>query len=446
MTVFSGQLYLNQTLWAVVGVFSILTFFAGVVILALMLRQKRKAGSIAALLSALLSCALFQGITSGLHAANAASIPAMGQAADSLDWLIVLVWLVLVSGEAILFISILTHRNRITPMSIKEATDSLPMGILCYAPNGKILLVNTMMEHFCKMLLGDSPSNGTTFSKKLYARTFLPGCQVIDEKNELVIRIPNGTAWTVAEEMIPYDGIEVHAFMVSDITDVYRKTVELRKIQEQTQAANVRLVKINQEIIALTAEQELLDAQVRIHDEMGSNLLSIKRFILHGGTEAEKAEIEQRVRENIGFLKEKADVEKDEYKLMIDTAKRLGVDVMISGALPQTEPLKKIISTGIHECFTNILRHAHGDRLDVRITEKEDRVVAVFTNNGEPPKEEIKERGGLVLLRSLTEQAGGRMTVCSTPELSITLELPKEANYAVSGVDRRRSDYFKTII
>ena len=421
---------MTQTLWAVVGVFSVLMFFFGVAFFVLMLRQKRKIGAMVTLIIVLLSYFLFQEAAFDLEAAKIAGIPDSLPTVLYSDWNVFLT-LVIAISETIVFVSILTHRKRITPMSIKEATDSLPMGILCCTPDGKILLVNTVMERFHELLTGDMLADGALFSDKLRTRTFHPACGVIYEKEELVIRVSDDSVWTVSEETIPYEGINASAYMVSDITDLYQKTIELRRIKEQTEAANAKLVKINQEILALTAEQELLAAKVKIHDELGSNLLSIKQFILHGGEEAEKAEIMQRIRENLEFLKDKSDVITDEYELMISTAKRLGVDVIISGILPQTEPLKNIIATGIHECFTNVLRHAHGNRLYVCIKENGERLTVKFTNNGEPPMEEISEKGGLVMLRSLTERAGGRMTVCSSPALSITLDLPQEVLYAI---------------
>lgn len=404
----------------------LIMFFFGIIILTLMLRQKRKVGAAGAFSVALLAYMLFQWRMMDFRFT----------ADESVSWQFACISLALLLLEIFLFIAILRGRHRITPMSIKEATDSLPMGIMCCAPNGKILLVNAMMEHICLLLTGELPANGATFSQKLHESVFLPGCEPHVGEAKPMIHLSDGTTWTIAEEDMTCDGVPVHAFMVSDISDIYQKTIELDKIREQMQWANERLTKINQEIIALTAEKELLDAKVKIHDEMGANLLAIKRFILHGGTEAERAEIAQRVRENIDFLREKPDEERDEYELMIDAAEKLGVHVVIVGTLPQAPGLKKILSTAIHECFTNILRHAHGDRLQVDISEHERSIVARFAGNGAPPKGQIVERGGLALLRTLTEQAGGRMTVCSERGVVITLELPKEGEYEVSGIDR----------
>ncbi len=421
------EAYSKSVLWSVTGIFSVFLFFVGVTIFALMIRQKRATGSVVALFTVFLSYGLFQYI--GFFLQETGYTQRAGRFAAALpDWLILSICMALTIVEMLLFCSIVSHRkNRITLMSIKEATDGLPMGILCYVPNGRILLVNPTMEQFCKMLTGELLTDGANFAEKLHTGKFLRGCQMIDVPEALVIQLSDDTVWTITEEIMPYESISIQAIMVSDITDAYRKTQELRQVQEKVLMLNAKLLKTNQEIVALTAEQELLAAKVKIHDELGQNLLSIKRLILNGcGTESERAEMIKRLHENIDFLKGEVDAVPDEYELMIGTAKRLGVDVVVSGTLPQTEPMKHVIATGIHECFTNTLRHAHGNMLNVCITENENLLTAIFTNNGEPPTGDIQEKGGLKLLRALTERAGGQMTVSAGPDLSIAIELPKE--------------------
>ena len=38
------------------------------------------------------------------------------------------------------------ERARITPMSVKEAVDSLPSGVCVYLPGGRVILINRAME------------------------------------------------------------------------------------------------------------------------------------------------------------------------------------------------------------------------------------------------------------------------------------------------------------
>ena len=70
-----------------------------------------------------------------------------------------------------------------------------------------------------------------------------------------------------------------------------------------------------------------------------------------------------------------------------------------------------------------ISRDAQGNRLMLVIAEKENHTDFVITNNGNPPKGEIAESGGLLSLRRSVEETGGTMTVQSQPVFSLTIKL-----------------------
>ena len=83
------------------------------------------------------------------------------------------------------------------------------------------------------------------------------------------------------------------------------------------------------------------------------------------------------------------------------------------------------------------LRLDGGDTLTMALKEDERVLHARLTNNGLQPEGPIREQGGLKSLRTLTEQAGGRMTVSVAPEFAVCLDLPKEEkDHAVSRSDR----------
>ncbi|NLD82897.1 MAG: hypothetical protein GX637_01915, partial [Clostridiales bacterium] len=122
--------------------------------------------------------------------------------------------------------------------------------------------------------------------------------------------------------------------------------------------------------------------------------------------------------------------------LMLETAEKLGVRILLSGELPATEPQKHVIATALHECITNTLRHARGDELRVSIEEKDGVIRAAFTSNGEQPAEKVQEKGGLSSLRILAQNAGGNMVLSASPVFSVILLLPKEVPHALQSADR----------
>ena len=427
--------YYDTVIGTALGVISVLLFFGAVVVVAFLVRQKRNRElylAVPMLVSTYICEQCFDLYLSG--AAYSETAVKIREMLLSVPTVVPLLYCIAMAVlEAMLLNNIHRHKyERITGMSIKEAMDGFPDGVLCYAPKGRVMLVNQAMKEFCRQMTGDELVNGDLFTQQMMSGQIRPGCRIVTVGDENVFVLPDETVWKINLQDIPFEDSEVRMLTASEITEEYRKTEELRTMQKGLAALGERLAKVNREIVDLTAEREMLNAKIRIHDEMGKNLLIVKHFILNGGTESEKAAIIGSLYQNVSFLmKDLPAAARDECELMIDTASRLGVTVFVTGTIPDCEPQRHILATAIHECFTNTLRHAHGNELYVNIGDDEDRLRVVLTNNGKKPAGEIEERGGLALLRDLTEREGGRMTILKNPSYAVVLELPKEEYYGI---------------
>lgn len=327
-------------------------------------------------------------------------------------------------------------KNQITPMSVREAVDSLPSGICCFLTDGRILMINTAMQDLCKAL-GRLPLSGKEIREGLFSGMLVSGYRVTALEDTVLIAAPDGTVWSLEKRNGSIDGKAVHSVIATDVTELYQKTVLLRRREEKLSELNERLTEYNREIVSLTAEKEKLRARVRLHDEFGEDLLTIRRCLERGGSEKDREDIRRRLRRNVSFLLT-GDVPaaEDEYVLLKKTAAQLGVKVTVQGSLPQAEPQKHAAATAIHECFTNTLRHAHGDELRISSEEQGDRYLICLTSNGEQPAGPIRETGGLKSLRELTEYIGGTMELSYSPVYTVTLILPKEVPNAYKCIDR----------
>lgn len=435
MSLFSRIPGVENPLLIALCILLLLEFFASVAVLALLCRQRRFRWLW--LVAPMIVFSYFVGQSLWMYRYGSVHAEWAGEVirvfATVPEWLLIGLSLAVALGGVLLMQSIYLYEKRhITTLSVKEAVDGLPSGILCYAPGARTLLVNQAMRDFCKSVTGEELISGEAFAKKLHDGALLPSCKTELVGSEQVFALSDDRAWKITEGEVPYGNARVRMLLAFEITEAYQKTRELKETQQRVAALGTRLMKVNREIVALTTEREILNAKVKLHDTLGSNLLSIKRFIRNGGTEREKAELIENLRHSITFMKsDEKKAERDEYELMIGTAKLLGLTVSVTGTLPDTEPQKHILATAIHECGTNTLRHARGDRLTIRVTEDETHIIAEFTNNGEQPEENIAERGGLLFLRALTEQAGGEMTLTSLPAFTLRLKLPKEVEDAL---------------
>lgn len=312
------------------------------------------------------------------------------------------------------------RKDNITPSSIREAIDNLPAGICCYEPTGQVMMKNNTMEYISRSCTGESLLNALAFRNAIASepeRTEGEAIRVLVDKR----------VFSVSDKPFSGNGSELRIMTATDITAQYEHTERLRAKQELVVRLNRELSEYGKQIVSSITAREVLNAKVKLHDELGANLLAVKRYILQGGTDEERTAIENILRKNLRYLKNETVVkEKDEYAVILDTAAKLDMKIRVIGSLTETEPFRHVIVTGIHECLTNTIRHAGGDELTVVLTTDADKVTATFTNNGRAPEQKITERGGLALLRALAGECGGTIRIQSEPRFELTIVLPKE--------------------
>ncbi len=348
-------------------------------------------------------------------------------------WVLILTILALGVLTVLLWRRMLRHwRSHITPMSVKEAVDDLPTGLCCYAPGGRIILQNRVMEELARTAAGETAVNGEDLRGILLEGTLAPDCKRDGTAEGPILVLPDGAARALSTQTLAWEGGALTALLASDVTESYQKTLALEEKQAQLYAINRKLAGYNREIVDLTIQAETLAARARLHDEIGTDLLVMKKLLRRGVDRDELRELRRRLRRSVSCLKEEDEPRAaDEFAVLLETARRLGVRVEIEGRVPEDKALSHVITIGLHECLTNLLRHAHGDVLRLRLTREGDRIRAEYSGNGDRPAGEIKETGGLRVLRSTTEGVGGAMTVTAVPDFRVILELPKEETDAL---------------
>lgn len=344
---------------------------------------------------------------------------------DSFGKMPVVFLVCLLSGIAGVEVVILNQNRKwgkenITPASIKEAIDNLPVGICCYEPNGQVMMKNNMMENICRTYTGEPLLNAVSFSRAVYANND-------SAEKEVMITLKDEKVFSISDHPFSEEEPMLRVMTATDITEQYKNTQRLKAQQDTVVKLNKELSDYGKQIVSAITAREVLNAKVKIHDELGANLLAIKHYILNGGTVEERIAIENILHKNLLYLKnETVTKEKDEYAVILDTAEKLDMKLKVTGELTEMQPQRHVIVTGIHECLTNTIRHAGGDELTVVLEEDAKMLIAKFMNNGKAPGKEINERGGLALLRALAEESGGTMQILSEPAFQLIIKLPKE--------------------
>ncbi len=307
--------------------------------------------------------------------------------------------------------------NNITNNSIKYAVERLPVGVCAYYGNGQIVLSNTFMDNIYKEICNENLYNG-----KLLEKHVLP-----DIKGKHIIHLNSGNTFQFSYSMVEDNNRKINIIMAEDISEKYLQKEILTVQKENAEEISLRLRQYNKDMVSIIAAKERLNAKVKIHDSLGITLLEIKNYLINGGNETTKKEILSSLKENIQFLRQESEpAATDEYTAIFDAAANLNLTININRELPSEDTVSHIVATAMHECLTNTVRHANGDTLNVIINEDENQYIINFTNNGNPPSDNILEKGGLASLRKLTEDNHGSMTISNKNGFQLTLSLPKE--------------------
>lgn len=204
--------------------------------------------------------------------------------------------------------------------------------------------------------------------------------------------------------------------------ELEEKNAKLRDVQYRMKAYQVRAAD-------MFMDQELLDARVAVHDGLGALLLQSRSYL--DGNMDDEEELLKSLKYTNGFLlseSESVPEERDHFKEGLRMAEGIGIKVVIEGEEALHKDIRNLVGQAIGECAANTVKHAGGDEIQVKIESLDKTFVIEITNNGEPPEEDIKETGGLLSLRHMTENLGGDMTIYSEPAFKIKIILRDDVN------------------
>ena len=365
-------------------------------------------------------------------------------------WIMVaLVIVVIFAAEVLCLVAVnRAGRDKLSPGSVKESLDALPDGVCFFSEDGRILLSNRRMQHISSDITGIGILNG----EKLW-RCIEEKSVKTDVSDGLVILTSDSKVWNVRRSEIEAEGNRINEIVALDVTEQYELRRELEERNERLNSVNERLRIFSRDMSRLTAEKELLDAKIKVHDDLGRSLLAFRAYLTAEPSKRDRSKLLPLWRYVISVMK-KETAPSEEWDAIEKTAESLHIQIEINGDLPDgladlpvSGEVRSAIMAAIRECLTNTARHARGDRLFVLIKcgaeqgadhastsgsssasgtapcdDAPHGIRIEITNNGRAPLVPIQEAGGLSNLRHMVERAGGIMTIESSPQFLLRLD------------------------
>lgn len=312
------------------------------------------------------------------------------------------------------------RKNELSPSSVKEATDKLPMGICFADPDGRIILCNDRMRRLSFALSGHELQIAEDLENALAKPD-----QFVTVKDNCYI-LPDNTVWQFRTQNITVDGDNRWQQMTAhNVTELYNGNIRQAEINKDLREVNRKLQKMYERMADDIKEKESLDLKIYIHDTIGRSLLTIRDIIGSGEDTDRKIEALQ---EAVSVLSSDRTAPHGTMEEVRQTAKALGVTVRTEGYLPSDSVAEELTVAAAKECVTNCVKHAGGSEVHIRIAERNELYDITITNNGTAPTEPIKEGSGLTSLRRRIEAAGGEMHTAYKPRFALLLTLPGKEN------------------
>ena len=420
--------YANEIAFCFTMIFYLLTAFLGVVCFAMSVYYKLKPQyvlpeAIVSAASVLLFCYLSDAVRIRYFGENPGDFP--GSPCFMPLWSVILIAGILFALVVFLLSLVVKKRlSSLTAMSVKEAIAELPVGLCFYDETGRILLRNEQVANDCKELTGEPLYDGNAFWTSVSGGEVSGDVTVTKSEGSVIIERADGRVTLCRQIVHDMDGKRVYELCGTDISREFALKKEIEQKNENLRRMNLRLRKYGEIVAEVTREKEVLGARIKVHGNLGSLILRTKKALTQG--EYDRTLLISEWKDILSLIFAPDD-EQDRFAEADKTAASVGVRIFYDGKRPKKgTQAEKIFAGAVFECVTNTARHADGTELYVTMTDNDAEYAVTLKNNGKQPEQEIKEGGGLSSLRRLVENAGGRMTVESLPEFSLTITVPKE--------------------
>ena len=314
------------------------------------------------------------------------------------------------------------NKRSVTPLAIKEAVDTLPVGLAFYEDSGLVRLSNIQINRLAATLSGHSLRNGNEFWDNLTKNDDWNVQNLAD--GTMLISLRDGVTYVLKRDTILSKGNRIWTLSAHDVTQEYMLNLELEQKKTMVSEFNHRLKELGSHITAMTIEKEILESKIRVHDGWAGCLMRARQYLEDKGT-VTADEVLSSWKNNL-FQHEASKKEENinsRYDEIFESAKVLGIKINISGHLPENERNAKIVLQAMTTCLSNTACHTDGSNLFIDIQESAEKFLIRFTDDGTAPVKEIKETGGLSNLRRSVERMGGIMTIEHDPRFALNIEL-----------------------
>ena len=313
-----------------------------------------------------------------------------------------------------------------TFLPLVESLDKLPEGIAWTTTDYQMLYMNDAMRSCLMKLsfatdLSDTADlwrklEWTALSHRERKDAVLPeGIRIHVDENETRLFVRDSTA---------IRRTACRRIYAIDVTEEERLNEKIEQINEELTVKNRELNASLAQLQEVVQNKALVDMQARVHDTIGQRLSILHRYLESNNSDPEKlkqvvsllhditAELDSRAQPN-------AQAELDSIK---NAFSLIGIDIVVSGSLPENSAVAAGYTRIIREASTNAVKHGHAKRISVDIRETPKERTLSISNDGVAASEGIRFGTGLPGMNETAKSFGGTLAVTSYNPFTIVVK------------------------
>lgn len=320
-------------------------------------------------------------------------------------------------------------RYGLSALSVKEALDLIPDGLLFANKKGRIILKNNTIES----ILGLCRINPLLSVHRIYAEMEAIGtaeyCKCVKVGDSLLLRLLNSGTYLVTLLPMQYKGRGYFQLFAADITEEDILTKELDDYALQLSDTQSAIMQALDNIEEIERTKEMLRLKSNIHDIIGQRLSIVHRFI----EDMEENHVSaDKLKELFCNLENDLHIAFDAVpSVTFDEIQKLfsivGVSVDMKGDLPSDSQPRNILLQIIREAATNAVRHGNARHIAVTAEWSDGVFNMSISNDGTTPDKEIVPGNGLKGMREKLSKLGGELSYTASAAFCLQIKIPESS-------------------
>ena len=313
--------------------------------------------------------------------------------------------------------------HNLSGYTIKNAIDSLHTGVIFAETEGYILLVNEQMQRLMLLLTGTMQRNYHEFYTLIESGYVREGFRREELEGRIVYLLPDATAWMFTSDTISIAHRYYLQLTATDVTRRWQLVSELREQDKALTERNAELSCVLADLQSISHLEETHRVRMHAHDVLGQRLSLLLNHI-RSHEDVDAAFLQSISRSLLEDLREAPALPTPQEALdsLIAICAAVGIEIVISGYLPQETASGNLCIEIIREAVTNAIHHGYATKIEVEISQGESALLLHISNNGLLPSDELfREGGGLSGIRYKLLPLGGSLSIQISPVFSLTV-------------------------